>query len=550
MKKERQGKIAAGLLVVTILVYAAGVASRNAFVYILCFYIMAAAIMFGLLVVVTNQIWNLPPGHFKKAHEGNRVRLNAIIFFSILLFFFIRAIVTAKCLPRDASAFISLLRNTATFVFVAFFAWNLIRRSKTKTMVAGGIIFILFISLLLFINLTASRSGEISEIDSVEKLKSLGYVSWAPVEKESDVEKTGVILFEAGVAFNGINIYTSNIDLPEAYLIDMHGNVVHKWAKNIKGGDAWRHVAMCENGDLLAVAWDQMLIRLDWDSNVIWKRRMRAHHDVSVDESQNIYVLGREDSLVFWHGIPVPILGDYIAVLSPSGEIKKKVYIYDIVKEKITLRSIAKIYRRILNPKNMRMFYDKAKTNYFLMRDTCFDIMHMNSLEVMSRGIDGFCKKGDLLISLRMLDLIGVVDAEKEEFIWTWGPGELDKQHHPTLLKNGNVLIFDNGFDRGFTRIIELNTFTNEIVWEYKSKPQEAFYSGEMGSCQGLPNGNTLITESEKGHVFEVTKEGDVVWEFYNPEVKREEKERAAIYRMMRICNFETQKLLPEHFNE
>ena len=28
----------------------------------------------------------------------------------------------------------------------------------------------------------------------------------------------------------------------------------------------------------------QMLIRLDWNSNVKWKKEMRAHHDVSVDD--------------------------------------------------------------------------------------------------------------------------------------------------------------------------------------------------------------------------------------------------------------------------
>ena len=59
-----------------------------------------------------------------------------------------------------------------------------------------------------------------------------------------------------------------------------------------------------------------------------------------------------------------------------------------------------------------------------------------------------------------------------------------------------------------------------------------------------MPNGNTLITESDSGHVFEVTKDGSIVWEFYNPEVNIKAKKRTAIYRMMRIMNPEDFPLL------
>ena len=38
-----------------------------------------------------------------------------------------------------------------------------------------------------------------------------------------------------------------------------------------------------------------------------------------------------------------------------------------------------------------------------------------------------------------------------------------------------------------------------------------------MGTSQRLPNGNTLITESENGRAFEVVPGGDIVWEYNNP---------------------------------
>ncbi len=32
-----------------------------------------------------------------------------------------------------------------------------------------------------------------------------------------------------------------------------------------------------------------------------------------------------------------------------------------------------------------------------------------------------------------------------------------------------------------------------------------------------MPNGNTLITESDYGRALEVTPDGETVWEFYSP---------------------------------
>ena len=43
-------------------------------------------------------------------------------------------------------------------------------------------------------------------------------------------------------------------------------------------------------------------------------------------------------------------------------------------------------------------------------------------------------------------------------------------------------------------------------------------YSATCGTAQRLANGNTLITESDSGRAFEVTREGEIVWEFWNPE--------------------------------
>jgi len=58
---------------------------------------------------------------------------------------------------------------------------------------------------------------------------------------------------------------------------------------------------------------------------------------------------------------------------------------------------------------------------------------------------------------------------------------------------------------------------SNQIVWIYSAKRSTAFFSPNSSGCQRLPNGNTLICATTEGHIFEVTNEGEVVWEYMNP---------------------------------
>ncbi len=89
-------------------------------------------------------------------------------------------------------------------------------------------------------------------------------------------------------------------------------------------------------------------------------------------------------------------------------------------------------------------------------------------------------------------------------------------------MPNGNILIFDNGPHRldqsfPFSRVIEVNPSTSEIVWSYQEAIKPNFYSPRISNAQRLPNGNTLINEGVFGRFFEVTSEGEVVWEYVNP---------------------------------
>ena len=90
------------------------------------------------------------------------------------------------------------------------------------------------------------------------------------------------------------------------------------------------------------------------------------------------------------------------------------------------------------------------------------------------------------------------------------------------MLPNGNVLVFDNGplrrrAHRPYSRVIEIEPATKRVVWEYVDSPTYNFFSHAISGARRLVNGNTLITEGNFGRMFQVTSQGEVVWEYINP---------------------------------
>jgi hypothetical protein len=130
---------------------------------------------------------------------------------------------------------------------------------------------------------------------------------------------------------------------------------------------------------------------------------------------------------------------------------------------------------------------------------------------------------------MRTINTIAIIDLADRDVLWAWGPTNLYRQHHPTLLDTGNILVFNNGYDR--SQVVELDPKTFEVVWRYA--PRGRFLSRFRGSAPRLPNGNTLITESDRGYVVEVTPGHEIVWRYANPDV-RDDGTRIAIWRMTR----------------
>lgn len=134
----------------------------------------------------------------------------------------------------------------------------------------------------------------------------------------------------------------------------------------------------------------------------------------------------------------------------------------------------------------------------------------------------GVTVDGTVLMSLRTTSGVIGVDRATGAVKLRIPADVVSHQHAPVALANGNILIFDNGnFRRGahvaFSRVVEVNPVDNQVVWSYQDEMVNAFYTAFMGNAQRLWNGNTHITESATGRLFEVTPEGEVVWEYIIP---------------------------------
>ena len=97
---------------------------------------------------------------------------------------------------------------------------------------------------------------------------------------------------------------------------------------------------------------------------------------------------------------------------------------------------------------------------------------------------------------------------------------------------DGDILVFNNGnpMARAYSSVDEITppleadgsyTLTtgeaygpDDLTWSYTADPASDFFATNISGAQRLPNGNTLISDGPGGQLFEVTPDGEVVWEY------------------------------------
>jgi hypothetical protein len=378
----------------------------------------------------------------------------------------------------------------------------------------------------------ASRTGRL------EQLRSVPYTT--VTEYETDTDDAGVIVSKPDKACRGYNLFCSRI-LPEIYLMDMDGAIVHTWSR--PGDDiwVWDHAVMQPDGDVIVINKFKEILRLAWDSEVIWRREMDVHHDVAVLPDGSFYAIIRGAEL--YRGLIVRFPS--IVHFTPEGEVIDRWYTHDHLAEIMETFGRGSFLDTVLDSmlaagteiEFTETVPGKIEANTLTDGRVLYDYFHLNTVTILPATPlgerDPRFQAGNLLICFRNVNQIAVLDRDTREILWVWGEGMLQWPHHPTMVDNGNILVFDNGVLRGWSRVLEVNPVTGSVEWEYAAAPPETFYTYEKGSAQRLPNGNTLICDGDNGRAFEVTREGEIVWEWLNPALRK--GRRIQLYRIERI---------------
>jgi hypothetical protein len=385
----------------------------------------------------------------------------------------------------------------------------------------------------------------------------------------------GLTIHKPDLVYPGYTLYTASTE-KRVILLDMDGREVHSWTnpygpefaiaqnpKPLPGGSILVQVRHEDFVDVSGkVSKRKGLAELDWDGNIVWEFFDPAfsfiHHDFDRTRKGETLILGSE-RVSMPEIAPYPFKDDILILVDRSGR-------------EIWRWSTAEHFDQLgFSEAARQAIYDNDYPS--LNQDA--DIFHTNSVQVLPwnkwMANDSRFRKGNILVSQRTTNKVFIVEYPSGDIVWRLDevasyPNGNDLtigQHHVTLLptKNfeglpiagsGNILIFDNGGHGGYprqyrfqSRVIEVNPRNGNIAWQYDAEDSglfiKNFFSMFKSSAQRLPNGNTLITESSWGRIFEVRPKGKIVWEYINPYFKYKRKGDHAkgrqnhIYRAYRV---------------
>lgn len=333
----------------------------------------------------------------------------------------------------------------------------------------------------------------------------------------------GLARHQASLSYKG---YTLVIPLggDAVYLVDMDGLFVHRWRFD---GFRPHKGELLDNGNLLLMGLDTSLqpadpppevgaepepfekrirrlgancssIReVDWDGVTVWEHFDPAmHHDFKLTAGGN---------LVFPVWVEMP--GDLTKAVRGGTRFPREKLPPMLGDDLLEIDRDGNEVRRVETWQR----YD-ARWDPICPLEARIEWTHVNSVDVNAAG--------DIVISCRNNSRVSIFDLTGE-MTWNYGAPDTAHQHHATFLPNGNVQIFDNGMHRvralSTSKVIEVDPTTDEVAWSYEGSPPEQFFSGHISGATRLPNDNTLVCEGTSGRLFEITRSGETVWEWWSP---------------------------------
>ena len=333
-----------------------------------------------------------------------------------------------------------------------------------------------------------------------------------PVEQvKAKRARIGVRAYDHERAFPGLTLFAPQSGGGKVYLVDLDGNVVHTWQMPYAPGNYgyltdrgtyFYNGKIIEQSDrfISQQAWKGgVVLEADWNGRVLWEVRHPDHHH------DGIRLRNGNVMLICLAQLPQQLVAKVKggrAGTEHNGAMYADYLVEMTVDGKVVWEWRASDH------------LDPETDCITAVQDPREAWTHANGLAEMPNG--------NIVLSFRHISTVIIIDRKTGKVIWKLGAPPLSGQHAPTPLANGNLLLFDNGPHRldhtmTFSRVIEVDLATKQIVWKYQEKREYEFYSPRISNAQRLPNGNTLVCEGDYGRFFEVTREGELVWEYVNP---------------------------------
>ena len=261
------------------------------------------------------------------------------------------------------------------------------------------------------------------------------------------------------------------------------------------------------------------ILKYDWDGNILWdwecNENYQLHHDIEPLANGNILAIATEE-------ISNNIRPDVIIEINPVGTNDANIvwdwHVWD--------------HRGSNNPYKFDedVPYNKDDWNHFnsIHLNNNNDKIYLSSRTWSEFYIIDYGGDSDILYRWGNPQNYGRGDTQDQILDANHGVNEISSQ----FPGENNIIIFNNrtfvtGGDNPYSSVIEIvppvdengNYFIedgeafgpNEIFWEYQDG---SFYANKQSGAFRLENGNTLITDADNALIFEVSIDGDVVWEY------------------------------------
>jgi len=316
--------------------------------------------------------------------------------------------------------------------------------------------------------------------------------------------------------------------------------------------------------------------RIDWDGNVLWDyiyydNEKRLHHDIEPMPNGNVLAIA-------W--VRVDSATCVAAGRNPEYITQDELWSERIIEVQPTGPNSGTIVWQWDLTDHLVQDYDQGKPNYGVVADhpelldfnyvnTTLsnpgqnDWVHLNSI-AYNEELDQIVLSNQIFSEIWIIDHsttteeasghTGGTYGKGGDFLYRYGNPQvydrgtaddqvLWRQHDAHWIADGladagSIMIFNNGLDRpvSFSEIDVISPPQDspgvysigsgeaygptDKTWNYHAEDSTSFYSFFISGARRSPNGNTMICSGQTGRLFEVTYEGDIVWEYVSPVIQ------------------------------